>query len=319
MQSRLSLGALAFVGFLVASTAVASSSAVRVRVAPSNVTAGNSLFVTAGVSPAGKTCAATISRPGAPAAKLAKKKATSGTASWRWKVPRTAKGGSGTARVACLGAGAGSARFRIKALPPPPPPVPANVVAVKRGIASRLSDEGSTFAGYGIVLQNVSRDEDALDVTVIVNILDASGGILTSEIDNYQAVPAGATYYAGGDSTFDGTPAGVEAVVQTGIRQKKAGILMPRVSNVRVTEDFLGTMVVGEVMNPSTSRSLDSLARISVVCFDGAGNVIGGGVGFWPGLSDLPPGGRIGFDVSVEGLSAVQIASVRVSVEPEYK
>jgi hypothetical protein len=313
MRSGLRLGALLVVGFLVASVAVASSSAVRVRVAPSKVTAGNSLFVTAGVSPAGTTCAATISRPGASAAKLAKKKATSGAVSWRWQVPRNAKGGSGTARVACTGAGAGSARFTIRAL------IPANIVAVKSGIASRLADDGSTFAGYGFVLQNVSPDEDALDVTVIVNILDASGGILTSESDDYQAVPAGATYYAGGDSIFDGTPARVEAVVQTGIRQKKAGILMPRVSNVRVTEDFLGTVVVGEVMNPSPTRALSYLARISVVCFDGAGNVIGGDAGFWPGLSDLPPGGRIGFEVDVEGLSASQIASVRVSVEPKYE
>lgn len=320
MRLGLRLGALAFVGLLLTSTGFASSNAVRVRVAPSKVIAGNSLFVTAGVSPKGKTCAATISRPAAPSVKLGSKRANTGAVSWRWNVPRSAKGGSGTARVACLGAGAGSARFTITALPPPPPPtIPARVVVVKSGIAARLSVIGSTFAGYGIVLQNVSPDEDALDVTLLVNILDASGRIVKSESDNYEAIPAGATYYAGGDSIFEGTAARLEVTAQTGSSQKKASILMPQVSNARVTGDFLGVNVVGEVMNPSTTRPLSWLSRISVVCFDGAGNVIGGGDGFWPGTSNLPPGARIGFEISVEGLVAAQIASVQVSVEPEYE
>ena len=317
MGRNLRLAAIGL-SFLIVSSAAASSTAVRVRVAPSNVTAGNSLFVTAGVRPAGKICGTTITRPGASAAKLAKKKAANGAVSWRWKVPRTAKGGSATARVTCAGAGTGSARFRIKPLPPPLPPViPARVVAVKSGVAGRLSSIGSWFVGYGVVLQNVSPDQDALDVDVLVNILDAGGRILESDSNTYEAIPAGATYYGGGEAIYEGAaPARTEVTVQVRNRQAKSAIALPPVSNVRVTENF-GTSVLGEVANPSSTRSLSDIARITVVCFDAAGNVIGGGRTYPP--TTLPPGGRAAFDASIEGLSPSQIASVQVSVEPEYE
>lgn len=169
-------------------------------------------------------------------------------------------------------------------------------------------------------MQNVSPDEDALDVEVIVNVLDASGRILETDSNTYEAIPAGATYYGGGDAIYDGStlPSRLEVRTQVGGRQRKAGIVLPPVSNVRVTEGFLGANVLGEVMNAST-RSLSSLARITIVCFDAGGNVIGGGSTFPPGSSDIPPGARFAFDASIEGLSASQIASAQVSVEPEYE
>jgi hypothetical protein len=84
-----------------------------------------------------------------------------------------------------------------------------------------------------------------------------------------------------------------------------------------MTESFFGARVAGEVANPSTTRSLSSLARITFACLDASGNVIGGGFGYL--IADVPPGGRVGFDDSIEALSASQIASVQVSVEPEYE
>jgi hypothetical protein len=184
----------------------------------------------------------------------------------------------------------------------------------KAGIASRLSSIGSTFAGYGIVLRNISPDEDAINVDVTVNILDASGLILETEVDNYIAVPAGTTYYAGGESIFNGQPARLEVRVQTRQRQRKSIPGLPTVQNVRVTEGFLGAELSGELANPY-SRPLSSLARITFVCLDAAGNAIGGGYTYPE--TDVPPGARIGFNTFIEGLSASQISSVQVSVEPE--
>lgn len=317
---RLSLHAsvVAIAALLLTSTAVAQSQVVRVRVAPTNVTAGSSIFITAAVRPTGKRCTATISGPATFVAKLLGKKAFGGLASWRWKVPRTAKSGTGTARVTCVGAGTGTARFRITALPPPPPPtIPARVVVSKSGIAFRASSIGSNFAGYGIVLQNVSPDEDALNVDVLVNIVDAGGRILKSESDNYLVVPAGATYYAGGSSIFQGTPARLEISIRVGSRQKKANIAIPQLSNVRVQDDGFGeARLLGEITNTSPTSTLSSIARITFVCLDSAGNVIGGGFTYPPG-SGIPPNGRVGFETSIEGLSVSQIASVQVSVEPE--
>lgn len=312
-----SLAALALVALLIASGAVAQGGAVRVRVAPLNVTAGNTLFITASVAPAGRMCKATITRIGARAAKLTTKKAARGTVSWRWRVPRSAKSGAGTARVACTGAGTGSKRFRITALPPPAPAtIPAKVVVMKNAIAQRASSIGSTFASYGIVLQNISPDEDAFRVELLVNILDAGGRILRSETDTYEEIPAGATYYAGGDSIFTGTAARLEITATVGERKKKLPITLPQVSNIRVEEDFIGeARVVGEVANTST-KTLSTIARITFVCFDSGGNAIGGGYTYPP--TSLPPGARAGFSTTAEGLRASQIASVMISVEPEY-
>lgn len=303
---------------LLAASAAAQREAVRVRVAPSNVSAGDSLFITAAVSPAQASCTATITRPGAAASKLPRRRANRGVVSWRWTVPKAAKGGVGVVRVVCSGAGVGLARFRITAQPPPPPPtIPARVVVTKSGFAQRASLIGSTFLGYGMVLQNVSPDEDALDVRVLVNILDSSGVILDSETDTYALIPAGTTYYAGGDSIFKGTAARLEITVTVGERRPKSAIELPQVANLRVELNvFDEAEVVGEVINASTSRTLSDLARITFVAFDGAGNVIGGGFTYPPAA--LPPGGRAAFRKTVEGLSPSQIASVQASVEPEY-
>jgi hypothetical protein len=266
-----------------ASSAVAQAATVRVRISPPTVKAGNSVFITADVTPSTrKSCTATITRPGV-TTRLAAKKAL-GVVSWRWVVPRTAKGGVGVARVACVGAGAGTARFRIIALPPPrPPTIPARVVVTKSGISGRwLEGTGSTFAGYGVVLQNVSPDEDAFDVQVLVNILDGGGRILKSETATYEEIPASATYYGGGDSIFTGTPARLEISVKVGERRKKASVALPQVSNLRVQDFFGRPQVLGEVANTSTSKTLSSLARISFVCLDGAGNVLGGGLAYPP-------------------------------------
>lgn len=129
-------------------------------------------------------------------------------------------------------------------------------------------------------------------------------------------IPANITYYAGGDSIYSGTAARLEITVTTADHRKKAAVALPAVSNLRAESDFLGTNVVGEVANTSPSQTLSSLARITVVCFDSAENVIAGGSSFPPAA--LWPGGRAGFTVSVDSPTASQIASVQASVEPEY-
>jgi hypothetical protein len=45
-----------------------------------------------------------------------------------------------------------------------------------------------------------------------------------------------------------------------------------------------------------------------------SGNVIGGGGDYLD--APVPPGGRVGFDVPTDALSASQVASAQVSVEP---
>lgn len=149
---------------------------------------------------------------------------------------------------------------------------------------------------------------------VLVNVLDPSNLLIKSESQTFFGIPAGATYYAGGMVITDSQAAKLEITVRTGKAQKKSLPATPPVSNVRVVDQqYGGTQIFAEIANPYT-KPLSSTALVTFVCFDAGGNVIGGGYGY-PG-SAIPVGGRIAFERSVEGLTAAQIASVQVSVEP---
>src|SRR5581483_2696990 len=180
--------------------------------------------------------------------------------------------------------------------PAPPQPIAAKVLADKAGVSSRYSSIGSTFAGYGVVLRNVSPDEDALRVSVLANVLDAAGRILASDSQDIVGIPAGATYYVGGDVIYSSaTPAvSLETSVQVGGRHSKSIGALPPIANLRWTSGSSGAEVDGEFSNPYT-RTMSDLARIGVVCFDASGNVIGGDRTYPP--AQLPPGGRAGFSV----------------------
>jgi hypothetical protein len=289
----------------------AESAAVRLRITPKAVTGGEQVAIAAAVSPDGVTCRGAVEPTTGKAVSLRAKRAKAGQARWTVRT-KASQAGVWVVSVDCGEAGSARGSFRVRR---PPPVIPANVVVEKAGIASRLSSTGSWLAGYGIVLRNVSIYEDALSVSVTVNILDSGGRILKTEVDTYTAIPAGRIYYAGGESILEGgQPARLEIGTQIGLRLTKFFRVLPVVRNVRVSDGFLGAEVAGEVTNPY-AWPLSNRARITYACFDSAGNVIGGGYTYLQ--MELPPGGRIGFRTFVEELSADQIASVQVSVEPK--
>ena len=57
------------------------------------------------------------------------------------------------------------------------------------------------------MLANRSTREDALDVFVLVNFVNASNVLLGSELENLDAIPAGAQYDHGGSISFSGAAA----------------------------------------------------------------------------------------------------------------
>jgi hypothetical protein len=301
--------------------AAATTNAVRVRVAPATVSAGKSVVVAASVTPNTATCRPTLKSPTGSARALASKKARSSQVSWRWVVPKTAAPGRWTATVACVGAGKANAQFtvlRAAPRPPPPPPViPARLEVEKYGFGVEAFSD-LTFVGYGAVIRNLSPDEDALGVTVLVNVIGSNGQILESESDSYEVVPAAMTYYAGGLILIRqgyAPVARIEVNASFRARAKKA-IALPPVSNVRVQDDGYGDAeVAGEVQNTS-AKPLSDLADVTAVVFDAAGNVLGGGWGYLE--ADVPPGGRIGFATPIAGRTPSEVASAQVSVEPYY-
>ena len=61
---------------------------------------------------------------------------------------------------------------------------------------------------------------------------------------------------------------------------------------------------------------LSSLARITGVVFDAAGNVIGGGAAYPP--ATVAPGGHASFTIAALSVPFGGAASAQVSAEPEY-
>jgi hypothetical protein len=287
--------------------------AVRLRVAPTSVRAGGKVLVSANVSPTGSLCGGTIGH-GSKRVKLRSKKARSHSVSWKAAIPVSAPVGKWTVRVACARAGSATATLVVAARVAPT--VPGKIVVVKSGLSTRTSS-GTTYASWGVVLQNVSPDEDARDVDVTIHYVDAAGASLRFTTEDYEAIPASATYYLGGEDTFQGNPPARIAVtsVQIGFNVKKAlGRLAP-VADIHESDDATSAHVLGNFENPY-DRTLSSVAVVTTVCFDAAGNVIGGGQAF---VNDaVAPGSRATFDVPVVSLHQSQIASAQVSVEPHF-
>jgi hypothetical protein len=284
---------------------------------PARVAQGGVVRVVVAVTPSSRrSCTGIFGRGGSGVAKIATARA--GRATFTWSLTRTARLGQWKIQVLCGKAGSASASLTVVRPATAPAPVPARVVVDKSGFGY-VDRTDYRAVGYGVVLRNVSPDEDAFDVQITINLVDAANRILKSGSDRIELVPAGTTYYYADRNvvTRSETPTKLEITVRVGERKKKA-MRLPPVSNLRVFDDGFGSIyVAGEFSNPYT-RPMPSFARVTVVAFDAAGNIIGGGLTY-PG-GEVPPGGRIGFETSIGGVSdASRIASTQASVEAEIE
>jgi hypothetical protein len=244
-------------------------------------------------------------------------RATGGKAVWKWRVPTDAAVGTARAIAACQGAGRAARRLQISGAA-----VPASVEVIQQGFSQRNTSYSSE-ASYGLVLSNPSPDTDAVDVQVLVNFLDATNRVLESADSRLEGIPAGSTFYFGGSEFLpDATPvARLEVVIQVGGNAPKA-IHAPAVADVGIVPakydpGFAGS-VDGQIANDHPTMKLER-AKVYVVLFDSAGNVVGGGSGF-ESLS-LPPGERhfVSTSSGVHPVELSRAAAVQVSVEPTFE
>ena len=189
----------------------------------------------------------------------------------------------------------------------------AVVVATKSG----LGQDGEEV-GYGMILRNTSKTDDALDVAVTVNVVDRQGNILSTESETVNVIPAGDVFYLGGASYVASgeTAHAIDPVISVS-SSEPASYGLPKVTRVRViNEEYLGVEVRGEIEN-TLREPLSSFAKIGVVVFDAKGNVVGGGFTFPDG--EIPPGRRVAFRAG-NGVSAVspgQAEFARASIDNE--
>jgi hypothetical protein len=279
-------------------------------VMPTTVTQGATLKATVSVSPKVGRCSGTLRRGDSGTTKYVPVRA--GRATFSWQIVATATPGLWKLGVSCGRAGSASTTFTVVSAKPAA--VAARVAVEKSGFSVRDS-YGTRYMAYGIVLRNLSPDQDAIEVEVVVNAVDANNRILESDSARLEAIPAVTTYYLGDYFALDlgATPAKLEISVRTEAGRAKS-LVLPPVANLRATDFYGDTQIAGEFSNPYT-KPTSSLARITAVVFDAAGNVIGGGYTY-PQAS-VAPGERIGFEITAYGVNLALVGSIQASVEPE--
>jgi hypothetical protein len=200
--------------------------------------------------------------------------------------------------------------------------VPASVAVAKQGFSQRDSTSGLySNLSYGIVLANPSPDQDALDVTVLINAVDASNRLLQTKTERVSGVASASTFALGGSMSLRGNASRLELVVRMGARAPKA-LRTPPIVNAQIVSSSADPgyvrAITGELVNDASTMVI-ARAGISCVLFDLNGNVVGGGSGYVPSI--LPPGARA-FFVASSGFPPIPVdrgVVLQVSVEPSYR
>lgn len=290
---------------LAAGTASARPSQVVFLTKPVSAAPGGTVQATVVVSTAVPRCTGTLRHGKTSSSKVAAVVRLRATFSWR--LPVTAPPGAWTVAVQCGSAGSAVSTLRVTR----PTAPPAAAIAVDKAGFSVAGTE----LGYGVVLRDTSPTRDVLGVTVTVNVVDAANHVLRTDTSVISGIAAGSTYYFGGDVFLDAgaVPASLQVTARAAGDQARR-LDPPPVLGLTAAADAAGkTHVHGTLTNPS-AKPMSSLARISGVVFDAAGNVIGGGVTF-PG-APVGPNDHSDFDLPVPGVTLDRIGSVQVSVAP---
>ena len=298
--------------------ALDSGSSVSFTFFPEKAFQGQPASFAVNVRPKGTKCSAQVLYAGGSRQVFAPVLARTGRASWRWTVPPKARLGQATLSVLCGRAGRSSRVFTVTG----PPSAPARVIVANSGFSQRVRFT-TREVSFGVVLSNPTPDKDALDVTVLVNFVDATNRVVKSVSSRIGGVAAEARYYHGGSTTIpDGTPvSSLEIVTQIG-GQAVDKLRGPATADVQVLASqwdpgYVGA-VQGQLLNDHPTMLLLN-SQISAVVFDAAGNVLGGGIGF--GSAPLLPGVRAYFQAN-GGVGAIPIdraSTAGISVIGSYQ
>jgi hypothetical protein len=302
-----------------AGSASGRAAGIRFVAGQKRIVQGNTMMLSIRVSPANTQCALTVRYKGGETQNgLPVVTPVGGRATWRWRVPRTVEPGPAKLSVWCPGAGRASRTLTVIG-----GVIPAKIQVVKSGWSERPYPFGGTGVSYGVILSNTSPQQDAMDVTALVNFVMADNRLIGSATVRVSNIAAGTQHAMGGELHFPaGAPiARLEVVVTIGKRgpatRGKPGLSQIRVMPSIFEPQWAGS-VEGEIQNDSAKRTLQS-AELSGVILDAAGNVIGGGSGY--GGASLPPAARVFFKIEngMRPISMSRVASALVSVVPTYK
>ena len=241
-----------------------------------------------------------------------------GRVQWKWHVPADAKVGRAHLSAACGRAGRITRRLVVTGQI-----IPAHVVVEKSGFSIRNNPFIGASVSYGVVLKNVSPDEDALQVYALVNMVGPDNKLIGTSSQNLPGLPANSEFALGGEVYFpaDAPVQRLEVVVTVGKHAPKS-LKWPIASNVHVAPNpyepaWCGS-VEGEILNNLPDLTMQ-MANMSAVVLDATGNVIGGGSGM--SLASLPPLAREVFKLQsgFRSIPYANAATAMVSVVGTYQ
>jgi hypothetical protein len=243
---------------------------------------------------------------------------SNGRAKWTFRVSGGAAPGHAKVSVSC--APAGSVQRTVLVVGSV---IPARIAVVKSGWSVRQPQFVGGKVSYGVILQNTSPNQDALQVYALVNFVGPDSKLVGSATTNIAGIPAGQQFALGGDITFPAAVppiARLEIVVHIDRRQPHA-LKLATISNIYLEPSVLEPAwlgaVDGEVSNPEAALLLENTS-LSTVVFDADGNVIGGGTGF--AGAPLPPGSREFFKIMMgNDIAMSKAASAMISAIGSYR
>jgi hypothetical protein len=313
-----SFAATAAVGLLaIAGSASASSerSTAITLVGPTRIVQGDTVKMTVAAR-SGARCTLLL-RYKSGSQKVGPVTSTAGKAVFTFDVARRATPGAATVKAACGAAGTATRKLVVIGAVIAP-----KINVLKQGFSIRPHRFGGSTVSWGVVLQNTSAKQDALDVTVLANFVLPDNTLIGSMSRRISRVGASGVGVGGGDLNFPGVPpiARLEVVVQVkeGAAPRK---VRPLLSNEHVVPDridpaYVGS-VEGEVANDDLGRRMRR-AELYAVALDAAGNVLGGGAG-WASAT-LPPGSRQFFKITgLRGVQMSNVASLLTAAVPTYE
>lgn len=304
---------LALVGS--ASAALERAEAVSLR-APARIVQGATVTFTATVR-SGVRCTLVV-RYRSGMQRVGPSMSANGRAVFTFKVAQRAAPGRATATATCAPAGRATKNVVVIGAVLAP-----KINVLKSGFSIRPHRVTGSTVSWGVVLQNTSTTTDAVNATVLANMVLPDSTLIGSTTRRVGRIYAGATQVVGGDLTFRGVPpiVRVEIVVQVREGEKATrGRKLPAFENQHPVPDILEPAYVGSVEGELANDDLDRAlqrAELYTVALDAQGNVLGGGTGY--AIASLPPGARQFFKISgLRGVQIAQAASLMMSVVPTY-
>ncbi|MBD0328599.1 MAG: hypothetical protein ICV64_00625 [Thermoleophilia bacterium] len=303
----------------------AAKPTVGFRSAPQSALPAERVRVAVAVRPSGRMCSLSVTyRNGSRQPGLRAVRATGGRAAWEFVVPDSAPAGPATLRATCRGGGSATRSLAIVGAI-----VPARISVEQTGFSLRPGRMSGASISYGVILKNQSPNQDAMDITVLVNFVDDQNVLWGSKTTRVFGIAAGTRYALGDSLNFQGVPpvTRLEVTIQIGRRaaatRRPAPLAsIPSVRNVRIVPAFHEPQWVGQVdgdVYNDDPRLILERTSFSAVVFDASGSIIGGGNG--RSMISLPPSARSVFVLSsgFNAIETIRAASTMISVEPTYR